>query len=182
MGETAECPDDVVRAERLIRRRLQEYCRGIDRCDEALIASVYFPDATDDHGAFKGLGTDFARHVTIALRSRMEATQHLIADPIIDFLDATTAHVETYVHAVHRCRDSDGPYLERFGGRYVDRFECRGGDWRIADRLVVREWDVVERITPAFRAGTFTEGRRDRTDPAYAPGLRQTPGSGPGTI
>jgi SnoaL-like domain len=171
MGETRTEPTDVMAAERAIKRRLQEYCRGIDRCDEELVASVYFADATDDHGAFKGLGVDFARHVVRALRSRMEATQHLIAEPLIDFVDATTAHVETYVHAVHRCSDADGPYLERFGGRYIDRFECRNSDWRIADRLVVRVWDVLERITPAFPAGKFTEGRRDRTDPAYAADL-----------
>ena len=52
---------DVVRE---IRRRLLEYCRGIDRCDAALVASVYHPDGTDDHGSFVGLGTDFAVYAT----------------------------------------------------------------------------------------------------------------------
>ena len=168
---------DVLSAERAIRRVLLSYCRGIDRCDEVIVASCYHPDATDDHGAFKGLGVDFARYATEALRKHAEATWHMLGDSIIDLTFQDTvpvaAHVETYVHAVHRCRDADGPYIERFGGRYVDRFELRDGEWRIADRLCIHEWDTLERVTPAFAAGRFTEGRRDRTDPAYAadPGL-----------
>ncbi len=63
----------------------------------------------------------------------------------------------------HYCRG----ILERFGGRYVDRFERRNGEWRIAHRLSIREWDAKEHIEPAFAAGRFTEGRRDHTDPAY---------------
>ena len=160
-------PEPVEAAERAIRRRLQDYCRGIDRTDAELVASVYFADATDDHGSFKGLGTDFALYVTEALRKRYDATQHMTSDPTIDFLDATTAHVETYVHAFHRGRNDDGAFLERFGGRYVDRFEYREGEWKIADRLVVHEWDAKEQLTLAFPEGRFTEGRRDRTDPSY---------------
>ena len=49
--------------ERAIERRLVDYCRGVDRGDAALVASVYHPDGTDDHGSFKGLGVDFAEHV-----------------------------------------------------------------------------------------------------------------------
>ena len=48
--------------EQAIRRLLVDYCRGVDRGDEALVASVYHPDATDDHGRFKGTGLDFAAY------------------------------------------------------------------------------------------------------------------------
>ncbi len=161
--------ESLMAAERAIRRRLQDYCRGIDRADAELVASVYFLDATDDHGAFKGLGADFARYATEALRTRFEATQHTIGEPTIDFVDATTAHVETYVHAIHRGRNAEGTFLERFGGRYVDRFERRNDEWKIADRLVIHEWDAREQVTLAFPEGRFIEGRRDRSDPSYPP-------------
>ena len=153
--------------DRSIKRCLHHYCRGIDRCDAELVASCYHPDATDDHGAFQGLGIDFARYATQRLRTHCEATMHMIGEPCIDYTSVDSAQVETYVQAVHRCRDDTGPYLERFGGRYVDRFERREGEWRIAHRLCIREWDAKERIEPAFAAGRFTEGRRDHTDPAY---------------
>ena len=42
-------PDSVHDVEREIRRRLHDYCRGIDRLDAELVASVYFADAIDDH-------------------------------------------------------------------------------------------------------------------------------------
>jgi hypothetical protein len=150
----------TMRAERAIRRRLLDYCRGIDRCDAALVASVYFDDATDDHGGFKGLGKDFAQYATERLRQHAESTQHVIGDSIIDFDDERTAQVETPVLAVHRCVGADGPYLERFGGRYLDTFECRGGDWRISRRVLTWDWDAKERVEPAFPAGRFTPSPR----------------------
>jgi hypothetical protein len=150
----------TMRAERAIRRRLLDYCRGIDRCDADLVASVYFDDSTDDHGGFTGLGVDFARYATERLREHAEATQHVIGDSIIDFDDERTAQVETPVLAVHRCRDAEGPFLERFGGRYLDTFECRGGEWRIRHRVVTWDWDARERIEPAFPAGRFTASPR----------------------
>lgn len=153
--------------ERAIRRVLLDYCRGIDRCDAELVASVYHPDATDDHGMFRGSGADFARFATDRLRVACESTLHFLGDSIVDFTGRHTARTETYVLAYHRRRDADGPYLESFGGRYVDRMERRDGRWRIADRVCIREWDKVERFEPAFPEGTFAEGRRDRTDLCY---------------
>jgi SnoaL-like domain len=153
--------------ERAIRRRLLDYCRGVDRGDAELVASVYHPDATDDHGSFKGLGVDFAEYVVSRLGANYLATMHTIGDSIIEFAGPGVARVETYVCARQRKEDEQGPVLETFGGRYIDRFECRAGEWKIADRVVVREWDKVERIEPAFPAGRFTEGQRGRQDLAY---------------
>src|SRR5262245_42303050 len=64
--------------ERAIRRRLVDYCRGIDRCDAELVASVYHPDATDDHGSFKGLGVEFAAYATDRLREAFATTTHTL--------------------------------------------------------------------------------------------------------
>jgi SnoaL-like domain len=153
--------------ERAIRRRLLDYCRGVDRGDAELVASVYHPDATDDHGSFKGLGIDFAEYVVRRLGANYEATMHTIGDSIIEFTGPDTARVETYVCARQRKQDESGPILETFGGRYIDRFERRTGEWKIADRVVVREWDKVERIDLAFPPGRFREGVRDREDLAY---------------
>lgn len=37
-----------------IRDCLYRYCRGIDRADEAILRSAYWPDAHDRHGAYVG--------------------------------------------------------------------------------------------------------------------------------
>lgn len=163
--------DDLQRLldEREIRRRLLDYCRGIDRGDADLVASVYHPDGTDDHGLFTGLGVDFARYAVERLLASCSATLHFLGDSIIDFDGPDRALVETYVLAQHRRDGSAGEFLEVFGGRYVDRFERRDGVWRIAHRVCIREWDTKVSVDLAFPPGRFTEGRRDRTDPAYGP-------------
>lgn len=147
-------------AESAIRRCLVNYCRGIDRCDADLVASVYHLDATDDHGSFVGTGVDFARVATAKLRSYALATTHFIGEPIIDFVSATIAEVETPVIAWHRVADAEGEFLENFCGRYFDRFECRDGDWRIAERRLTHDWDTKVRVDPAFRPGTFSPSPR----------------------
>jgi hypothetical protein len=162
--------DDEVRRlldERAIRRRLLEYCRGVDRLDRELVASVYHPDGTDDHGSFKGLGSDFADYVVQRLGDGCDTTTHLVGDSIIDFAGADTAHVETPVIAYQRRSDARGPFLETFGGRYVDRFQRRDGEWKIAHRMAVHDWDKVERVEPAFLPGRYHDGSRDRNDPSY---------------
>lgn len=153
---------EAVAAERAIRRCLVDYCRGIDRCDAELVASVYHPDATDDHGSFVGLGIDFARLATGKLRHYALATTHFIGEPNIDFESASVANVETPVVAWHRVADetNGGEFLENFCGRYFDRFECRDGDWRIADRRLTHDWDTKVRVENAFPPGTFAPSPR----------------------
>ena len=59
-----------------IRDCAQRYCRGVDRLDEALMKSAYWPDATDDHGAFfKGLAMDFIDQLP-TIQEPMEILQH----------------------------------------------------------------------------------------------------------
>jgi SnoaL-like domain len=161
--------DDLQRVldEHAIRRRLVEYCRGIDRLDVELVRGVYHPDGTDDHGSFVGLGVDFADYAVRRMREGCEATMHVIGNSIIDFAGPDTAFVESQVVAYQQRRDPEGPFLETFGGRYVDRFERRHGDWRIAHRLCVHDWDKVERLALAFPPEKFTEGVRSRADPSY---------------
>lgn len=161
--ETVDGPLDpyaAAAAERAIRRCLTDYCRGIDRCDADLVASVYHPDATDDHGSFVGTGIDFAQVATAKLRSYARATTHFIGEPIIDFVSTTIAEVETPVIAWHRVADTEGEFLENFCGRYFDRFECRDGDWRITERRLTHDWDTKVRVVPAFRPGTFSPSPR----------------------
>ena len=154
-------------AEREIRRRMLDYCRGVDRCDADLIASAYHPDAVDDHGSFQGTGYELANFVAPTLLEHYESTMHTIGDSIIDFTDDTTAYVETYVFADHKGRDADGEFLDRFGARYLDRFEQRAGAWRVADRVVVAEWSDTSRITPVRGVGRYVRGHRNHDDLAY---------------
>ena len=140
----------------------------MDRGDVGLVTSVYHPDGTDDHGSFKGLGSDFAVYVTTRLPERYQATQHTIANTIIDFVDDDVAQVESHVCARHvRADGGDELVLETFGGRYVDRFERRDGTWKISSRVVVHEWNKAEPVTLAFPPDRFAQGVRGPEDPIY---------------
>jgi hypothetical protein len=128
---------------------------------------VYHPDGTDDHGRFTGLGVDFAAYAIPRLQERYSATAHSITNTRIELVDDDTAYVESHVCARHLRQDEHGPLLEVFGGRYVDRFERRDGEWKIADRVVVHDWDTVERLETAFPPDRFARGARGRDDPSY---------------
>lgn len=153
-----------------IRDCLYRYCRGIDRLDEAALRSAYWPDGTDNHGAYKGTAAGF---VDWALQKLPGAGPmvHNIGNILIE-LRGDQAAVESYFQAWQADRDAQGQPQETFlCGRYVDRFERRGLEWRVADRTVVYDWI---RQTP-MPAGTDAErfgvrqpmGGRKPNDPVY---------------
>jgi len=152
--------------EAAIQRVLVQYCRGIDRGDEALIREVYWPDATDDHGVYKGSGQAFAPFVVKALNAHALATQHAMQQVTIEFRD-TMAFAESYVLARHKVRRDGTLMLETFGGRYVDRFENRAGEWRIAHRQVIHDWSKIEPIAAEYPSESFEQGSRSRADASY---------------
>ena len=172
MSEDAEIRALADRA--AIQDVLMRFSRGLDRLDEALLASCFHEDSYDDHGHFKGTGAEFAAFIVPSLRKRADHTMHSICNVLIelDALDSDLARVETYVVAYLKRTDDDGePVIDVFGGRYMDRFARRDGEWRIARRVVVHDWSTsIEAVAgfPLPMSG-FTEGRRDRGDAVYLP-------------
>jgi hypothetical protein len=155
----------VARAE--ITDVIKRLARGTDRLDEEVMASCYHPDGFDDHNAFRGSGTEFAKWVCEVL-PHFVATHHFIADPYIrlEGVDADVAHVDTYCEAHHVGADSDMV----LGLRYVDRFERRDGRWLIAKRVCAFDWSYTTAFDPERRyvfEPDFTVGRRDRGDITY---------------
>jgi len=130
----------------MIRDCLYRYCRGIDRTDEAALRSAYWPDGTDDHGAYSGSAEGFVDWAMKALPS-IERGIHQLHNILIE-LRGDEAAVESYFTALQRQPGVDGGLIELYmAGRYVDRFEKRRGEWRVADRVVVFDW-VEERPAP----------------------------------
>ena len=151
-----------------IRDVLDRYCRGIDRLDADLVNSVYWDDATDNHGIYNGPGKDFAAFVIPMLRDSFTGTMHALNQSLIE-LDGARAKAETYVCAYHWRGDFGSESMEIVGGRYVDVLEERQGEWRIRDRVVTIEWARADNdIKPsAFPLDVFVPGQRDKTDIAY---------------
>lgn len=155
---------DELLARQEIADVIYRYARGIDRLDFELVRSCYHPDAYDDHGAFKGTVDEFVAAAESWL-PRWTATQHFMGNMLIE-VQGDVARAETYAVAYHRREDAEGDGKDDVMGiRYVDRFECRDGDWRIAHRVVATEWRRVDPVQGARGRGeNGVWGRRDRQD------------------
>jgi ketosteroid isomerase-like protein len=128
-----------------IRQAIYSYAHGTDRCQRDQIRAAYHDDAVDDHGSFSG-GPDEVADIIAANSSGALNSQHHVGNVLIE-LDGDTANVESYFIAC-QLREVDGATYTRFrAGRYLDRFERRAGQWRIARRMVVEDWARLDRVS-----------------------------------
>ncbi|TNL00588.1 hypothetical protein CYD30_28780 [Kosakonia cowanii] len=132
-----ELPDRLAIHECLFR-----YCRGIDRADEESLRRAYWPDGHDTHGSYVGNVEGFIQWAMMSLKN-FERSIHQIHNTLIDFQD-TGAAVESYFTAFQRYRVSGKRQQDFLMGRYVDWFEKRSNEWRIARRVVVFDWVEVQ--------------------------------------
>jgi hypothetical protein len=153
-----------------IRDCLYRYCRGIDRADEEALRSAYWPDGTDCHGAYRGSAQGFIDQALPRLRAGGRRV-HTISNILVE-LRGNRAAVESSFFALQSTAAE--PTRQTFlCGRYVDRFEQRGGEWRIASRTVVYDW-IEERTRPELSDPEALFGKRLPTgaaapdDPVYA--------------
>ena len=113
-----------------------------------------------------------------ALHSGLQyAHQHVVTNHSCE-LDGDVAHTETYwmFAGMHH----DGNMLSLGGGRYIDRFEKRDGQWKIAARKCVPDWGGVPGPSWLSAEGAMalaSGGRiaRDRSDSSYERPLEINP-------
>ena len=145
-----------LRDRQAIQDCLVRYARGIDRFDRALLLSAYHPDAIDDHGKFLGSPTDFWDWAFDQHSRAHLSHQHYIVNHTCE-IDGDVAHAETYY--VFASMNRQGPSMSMTGGRYIDRFEKRGGEWRIAYRICTRDWANLDERPDFNDLSTFTSTR-----------------------
>jgi hypothetical protein len=160
---------ETLLARMAIRDSLTRYCRGIDRLDENLIASAYWPDATEDHGIFKGTAREFAPWIVEFLDNSFLSTAHRLGQSSV-VLRGDRAAAETYFSSIHRRRAPDGTIYEACDGRYVDNFEKRGATWKISSRLVVVDYlrDFSQESSYFEKIPGLTIGARGHNDVSYS--------------
>ena len=152
---------EVLEARQAIQDCLMRYARGVDRFDRDLLLSAYHPDAVDDHGKFLGSPSEFwdwafDQHSRVHL-----SHQHYIANQSCE-IDGDVAHAETYY--VFASMNRQGPAMSMTGGRYIDRFERREGQWKIAYRICTRDWAMLDERPDFDDLSTFTSTRHLLTD------------------
>lgn len=182
--------------EDLVARRdcyavLTNYCRALDRCDAGLMASVYWPDGIDNHGVFNGNAAEFAAFIVREIQTWFEVTMHAIMNVHMEIAGDVCVS-EAYLFAYHKIRADKAPdilgarYMQMFetsgldpdhhhfyfGGRYLDRLERRGGEWRIAKRQVVMDWNDNRPSAEILDQGMFAtlrpRGERGPGDLVFA--------------
>ena len=175
-----------------IEQVVRRYCRAIDRCDVELLKWVYHPDGTDAHGNFEGNAHAFADFIMGELHETVSYGFHTITQSIIDVQGDLAAAESTYM-GYHRIPAGWEKICSYFGetyaiaaevagtlgqeheyvcgGRYIDRFERRNGEWKIAKRVITNEWRQIGPALGDMREGKVAAfnlpGTRDRSDPVY---------------
>lgn len=144
------------------------YMRGLDRLDEALVAAQFWPEARCEYGIFSGSPADFAAFCMAALKDHAR-NHHMLGQHLVDFTGPDEAYGEVYYQAYHRVTGEDGGPRDLFVvGRYVDRYERRGGVWKIAYRSELVDWLRDDPASDAMLAGApFILGARKPDDPLY---------------
>ncbi len=150
---------------------LNRYARGLDRKDIELLQSAYHDDSTDHHG---GYGDYTPAPVAIVddwlIRDADRAfSHHLLLNSTVE-IDGDEAHGETYFQVIvgltaEAAARTGKPALSVGAGRYIDRFERRNGEWRIARRVLISEFSAALDATENPQALAWA--RRSREDPSY---------------
>lgn len=167
-----------------IRDVMSRYARAVDRLDPDALRDVYHPDAEDDHADYRGDVEGLIGYIRERTAGPPQI-MHFLGQCFIEFGDAGTAAVETLFMTAHTLGaeaarafgadiPDDGTVQLNAWGRYVDRFEKRRGEWRIAKRTVIYE---ARRVTTEGLLGLKPDWelqRRDQTDAIYR--LRQSLG------
>lgn len=155
---------------------MARYVRGIDRGDADLVRSAYHRDAYDDHVDYQGDVEGFLEWVEGRFAPFVNSMHH-IGQSFVEFAGPDVAFAETQ-YASRRLRRPTPEEAARLGpddmmmrqswGRYLDRFERRSGEWRIARRVVI----VDDRFTSIALGGArntpSTWGHRNASDPMHA--------------
>lgn len=154
-------------AEAAIKDLQVRYCRACDRMDFDLLRSCFHPDATTDYGYFGGTVDEFIEGARAGLPGYV-ATTHNTGNQIVE-VSGDSAWAEHYTVATHRiAADEIGPERDFITAvRYVDRVECRGGDWRIARRVLILDWMRSDPVTAIEPRPDVQGGKRDRGDASY---------------
>ena len=161
---------DAIIARQEIADLTMAYCRGVDRADAPLLASIFHDDSTVVSGPYNGDGKAFAAEICRLVEETYEQTFHSIANQWFE-VDGDGAIGESYVIAIATSRGTERTDTLT-GGRYIDRFERREGAWKIAERSFVLDWARAEPSTRRVDGGMYDslelQGRRGREDPVYA--------------
>jgi hypothetical protein len=161
---------DELTARRDIVDCVARYMRAQDRLEPDLQRSAFHPDAWIDCGPVAGDVDTFVAYAQGGLAG-CAFTHHLIGQTTLT-VDGDEASGEIYFIAYHRFVQDGAETDMIFGGRYIDEYQRRNGEWRILKRREIADWtrtipaaDDFLKLEPAYhrpgRRGADFSSRRD---------------------
>ena len=140
---------ELLMDERAIRDVIYRDQRAKSRGDADLMRTCFFDDAVDHHQPYFEIPfKDIAD--ALDTKAMAELVQYIATQILID-IDGDTARVESFVLVNMICneRSVSGHKIVRNSSlRFLDRFERRKGEWRIAERQLVYEWGAFHEVAP----------------------------------
>ncbi len=139
---TAEAQLRELLDKQAITEVLQRYSRTLDWLDDEGQAACFWPEAPIDYGFFTGSAADFLP-VVMQIERASQRRWHFLSTPSIAFDGPERAQVECYGFATGIRAAEDGTWSGGlYGGRYLDTFAKKGGEWRIAARKYIMDWKL----------------------------------------
>jgi ketosteroid isomerase-like protein len=157
-------------AKEAIRNLVGQYCRAVDRNDLDLLRSLYWEDALDEHGYNKSnTAKEFIDRIPEF--TGINFIQHNVTSQVI-VVNGDEAEGESYVLAYHNYMTENGPAVMMIGGRYLDRYLRKDGEWRIQHRKCTTDWGhefPVPSLNPpvGFVDGVIAAGTKSGDDVSY---------------
>ena len=131
---------------------------AVDRADKDAVIDCFAPQSYDDHGGFKGSGSEFADMICAPAGRAQQLTMHHLLGQSVFNVHGDEAWGETFfvMHALI------GDQVATGYGRYIDYFRRMGDAWKLAYRRVVPDVTI-----PGHDASQYWQPRRDQSDPRY---------------
>ncbi|MEP5936860.1 MAG: nuclear transport factor 2 family protein [Erythrobacter sp.] len=165
-----------------IRDVITAYAHAIDRRRWEMMPHLFHDDAEFQFGIISGGWQGFVEQARGVIDPCL-ATQHQLGQVLFGFESEAVCHTETYMTAMHTIPagyptpevfpDKGKTYSAVIAGRYVDRFELRSGEWRIAKRTGLYDWREYREVEGVDLSELAEEARgfhdhRDPSTPAAA--------------
>lgn len=146
------------------------FSRALDRMDRGLMQSLWTEGAQIDIGIHQGDAQAFAVAVTTD-DGRLERSFSSISNEYFE-VEGDQAKGELYVINVSTVVQGGEKEDLLIGGRYLDRYQKVDGEWKIASRTFVHDWNMSHPSTAIWDEGLFgmikLRGTRDKSDPVYS--------------
>lgn len=148
------------------------YCRACDRMDESMMRGVFHENAYIEYGFFDGQAPEFVGWVIEHFKTHYLHSFHSLSNEYV-VLKGHEAFGELYAIIHSRIKIENGLEDSIIGGRYLDDYERREGEWRIAHRRFVLDWvdskpAQDEALMKSTNSELFFHGKMITTDLSYS--------------